>query len=35
MPEFETVSLQEAQFRTIPGRQRRYMNEYAGYIQLT
>jgi hypothetical protein len=33
MPEFETVSLQEAQLRTIPGRRGRFINEYAGYIQ--
>jgi hypothetical protein len=33
MPEFEIVSVNEAQLRTIRGRQGRYMNEYAGYIQ--
>jgi hypothetical protein len=33
MPEFTTVSVQEAQMRTIPGRQGSYMNEYAKYIQ--
>jgi hypothetical protein len=33
MPEFATVSLKEAQLRTIPGRQGRYMNEYVDYIQ--
>jgi hypothetical protein len=33
MPEFTTVSVQEAQLRTIPGRQGRFMNEYADYIQ--
>ncbi len=33
MPEFTTVSLEEAQLRTIAGRQGRYMNEYAEYIQ--
>jgi hypothetical protein len=33
MPEFTTVSLQEAQMRTIPGRQGSYMNEYIDYIQ--
>lgn len=33
MPEFEIVSLKEAKFRTIPGRQGRFMNEYADYIQ--
>jgi hypothetical protein len=33
MPEFTTVSVQEAQMRTIPGRQGSFMNEYANYIQ--
>jgi hypothetical protein len=33
MPEFTTVSVQEAQLRTIPGRQGSYMNEYVDYIQ--
>jgi hypothetical protein len=33
MPEFTTVSVQEAQMRTIPGRQGRFINEYANYIQ--
>jgi hypothetical protein len=33
MPEFSTVSVQEAQLRTIPGRQGKFINEYAGYIQ--
>jgi hypothetical protein len=33
MPEFTTVSVKEAQLRTIPGRQRKFMNEYANYIQ--
>jgi hypothetical protein len=33
MPEFTTVSVQEAQLRTIPGRQRTFINEYADYIQ--
>ena len=32
MPEFTTVSLHEAQLRTIPGRKGRYMNEYTEYI---
>jgi hypothetical protein len=32
MPEFEIVSLKEAQLRTIPGRQGRYLNEYVDYI---
>jgi hypothetical protein len=34
MPEFTTVSVQEAQIRTIPGRQGMFMNEYIDYIQL-
>jgi hypothetical protein len=33
MPEFTTVSVQEAQLRTIPGRQGTFSNEYADYIQ--
>jgi hypothetical protein len=33
MPPFETVSLKEAHLRTIPGRQGKFMNGYAGYIQ--
>jgi|SRR5918992_3939930 hypothetical protein len=33
MPEFTTVSVKEAQMRTIPGRQGRFINEYATYIQ--
>jgi hypothetical protein len=33
MPEFSTVSVQEAQVRTIPGRQGKFINEYAAYIQ--
>jgi hypothetical protein len=33
MPEFTTVSVTEAKFRTIPGRQGSFMNEYANYIQ--
>jgi hypothetical protein len=33
MPEFETISLQEAQARTFSGRQGRFINEYADYIQ--
>jgi hypothetical protein len=33
MPEFTTVSVTEAQLRTIPGRQGSFMNEYANYIQ--
>jgi hypothetical protein len=32
MPEFTTVSVKEAELRTIPGRQGRYINEYAAYI---
>jgi hypothetical protein len=33
MPEFTTVSIKEAQLRTIPGRQGKYLSEYADYIQ--
>jgi hypothetical protein len=33
MPEFATLSLREAQFRTISGRQGKFINEYADYIQ--
>jgi hypothetical protein len=33
MPEFTTISVQEAQLRTIPGRQGRHLNEYIDYIQ--
>jgi hypothetical protein len=33
MPEFTTVSVQEAQMRTVPGRQGKFINEYADYIQ--
>ena len=33
MPEFETVPLKEAQLRTIPARQGRFINEYADYIR--
>jgi hypothetical protein len=33
MPEFTTVSVTEAQMRTISGRQGAFMNEYANYIQ--
>jgi hypothetical protein len=33
MPEFTTVSVQEAKLRTIPGRQGKFINEYANYIQ--
>jgi hypothetical protein len=33
MPEFTTVSVTEAQIRTIPGRQGRFINEYIDYIQ--
>jgi hypothetical protein len=33
MPEFTTVPVQEAQMRTIPGRQGKFINEYADYIQ--
>jgi hypothetical protein len=33
MPEFTTISVQEAQIRTIPGRQGKFINEYVDYIQ--
>jgi hypothetical protein len=33
MPEFTTVPMNEAQLRTIPGRQGKFINEYADYIQ--
>jgi hypothetical protein len=33
MPEFTIVSVQEAQIRTIPGRQGKFINEYADYIR--
>jgi hypothetical protein len=33
MPEFTTVSVQEAMVRTIPGRQGRFLNQYIEYIQ--
>jgi hypothetical protein len=33
MPDFEIVSLQDAKLKTLSGRQRTYINEYAGYIQ--
>jgi hypothetical protein len=33
MPEFTTVSVQEAKLRTMPGRQGRFINEYGDYIQ--
>jgi hypothetical protein len=33
MPEFTTLSVQEARMRTIPGRQGKFINEYAAYIQ--
>ena len=33
MPEFTTVSVDEAKLRTIPGRQGALINEYANYIQ--
>jgi hypothetical protein len=33
MPEFTTISVQEAQIRTIPGRQGKFINKYADYIQ--
>jgi hypothetical protein len=33
MPEFTAVSVQEAKLRTIPGRQGKFIKEYADYIQ--
>jgi hypothetical protein len=33
MPEFTTVSVQEAKVRTLPGRQGSFMNQYIDYIQ--
>jgi hypothetical protein len=33
MPDFEIISLNEAQLRTIPGRQGKFLNEYASFIQ--
>jgi hypothetical protein len=33
MPEFTTVSVQEAQLRAIPGRQGKVITEFADYIQ--
>jgi hypothetical protein len=33
MPEFTTVSVQEAQLRTVSGRKANFINEYANYIQ--
>jgi hypothetical protein len=33
MPEFTTVSVQEAQLRTIPGRREKFISEYSDYIQ--
>jgi hypothetical protein len=33
MPEFATVSVQEAQLRTIPGRLGQFINQFADYIQ--
>jgi hypothetical protein len=32
MPEFTTISVNEAQVRTIPGRQGKYVSEYADYL---
>src|ERR671914_433617 len=32
MPEFTTVSVKEAQLRTIPGRPGKYVSEYADYL---
>jgi hypothetical protein len=33
MPEFTTISVTEAQMRIIPGRQGKFLSEYADYIQ--
>jgi hypothetical protein len=33
VPEFTTVSVQEAKLRTLSGRQGAFMTEYIGYIQ--
>jgi hypothetical protein len=33
MPEFTSVSVQEAKLRTLPGRLGKFINEYADYIQ--
>jgi hypothetical protein len=33
MSDFEILSIKEAQFRTMPGRQGKFRNEYASYIQ--
>jgi hypothetical protein len=33
MPEFTTLSVQEAMVRTIPGRQGSFLNQYIDYIQ--
>jgi hypothetical protein len=33
MPDFAIVSLKDAKLQTTSGRQRTYLNEYAGYIQ--
>jgi dipeptidyl aminopeptidase/acylaminoacyl peptidase len=33
MPDFEIMSVKEAQMRTMPGRQGKFINEYASYIQ--
>jgi hypothetical protein len=33
MPDFTIISVQEAQLRTLSGRQAQYINEYATYIQ--
>jgi hypothetical protein len=32
MPEFTTISVKEAQLRTIPGRQGKYLSEFADYL---
>jgi hypothetical protein len=33
MPNFEIVSMQEARLKTASGRQRQFLDQYAGYIQ--
>ncbi|SRR5918999_3459373 len=33
MPEYTTVPIKEAQMRSMPGRQGRFINEYVDYIQ--
>jgi hypothetical protein len=33
MPDFAIISVKEAKLRTLPGRQGKFINEYADYIQ--